>query len=289
MMRAASAQFVVTARNLAVWSTYRGVDPETDRFAGPSSRPPRSSRRSDQRRRYFPRQRRLLTTIPGELRLMRREMTAWSRGGVRALAVAGLFAITACDLTDSLLEAKDPDLINPDDVQSAEGALALANGALEFFRDLTAGDESTWLFGGLLADEWSTSSTFVQNDETDQRKIQTNNSTITGQFRDLARVRLAADWPFVPSTNTAPSRRERLPMCILQRIRRDADGAGFLQRYSAEPRRGRRGDPGVPLPVDSGFGRALRRTTRRSRSRRRRTPPRSRFAGGPRWARRVRC
>ena len=40
MMRAASAQFVVTARNLAVWSDYRGVDPETDRFAGPSSEAP---------------------------------------------------------------------------------------------------------------------------------------------------------------------------------------------------------------------------------------------------------
>jgi hypothetical protein len=119
-------------------------------------------------------------------------MTAWSRVGVRALAVAGLLAISACDLTDSLLEAKDPDLINPEDVQNAEGAVALANGALEFFRDLTGGDESTWLFGGLLADEWSTSSTFVQNDETDQRKIQTNNSTITNMFRDLARVRLSA-------------------------------------------------------------------------------------------------
>jgi hypothetical protein len=37
MMRAASAQFVRTARNIAVWTDYRGVDPETDRQAGPSS------------------------------------------------------------------------------------------------------------------------------------------------------------------------------------------------------------------------------------------------------------
>jgi hypothetical protein len=36
MMRASSAQFVLTARNLAVWSDYRGVDPETDRLAGAS-------------------------------------------------------------------------------------------------------------------------------------------------------------------------------------------------------------------------------------------------------------
>jgi TonB-linked SusC/RagA family outer membrane protein len=37
MMRASSAQFVLSARNLAVWSDYRGVDPETDRLAGESS------------------------------------------------------------------------------------------------------------------------------------------------------------------------------------------------------------------------------------------------------------
>ena len=37
MMRASSAQFVLTARNLAVWSGYRGVDPETDRLAGEST------------------------------------------------------------------------------------------------------------------------------------------------------------------------------------------------------------------------------------------------------------
>ena len=120
-------------------------------------------------------------------------MTTWSRAGVRTLAAAALLAIAACDLTDSLLEVKDPDIINPDDVQNAEGAIALANGALDFFRNTTGGDESTWLFGGLLADEWSTSSTFVQNDETDQRKIQTNNSTITTMFRNLGRTRLGAN------------------------------------------------------------------------------------------------
>jgi hypothetical protein len=36
-MRASSAQFVITARNLALWSEYRGVDPETDRLAGTAS------------------------------------------------------------------------------------------------------------------------------------------------------------------------------------------------------------------------------------------------------------
>jgi hypothetical protein len=45
----------------------------------------------------------------------------------------------------------------------------------------------------LLADEWSTSSTFVQNDETDQRAILENNSSVTTQFRNLNRARTAAN------------------------------------------------------------------------------------------------
>src|SRR5687768_12096673 len=189
---------------------------------------------------------------------MRREMTAWSRAGVRALAAAGVVAIAACDLTDSLLDAKDPDLINPEDVQNAEGALALANGALEFFRDLTAGDESTWLFGGLLADEWSTSSTFVQNDETDQRKVQTNNSINTGMFRDMGRVRLAADLAIRGLRQYRPEPARTIADVYFAR--------GFAEMQMAQdfcngiPLSRIEGDeviPGVPLPVDSVFRRAI--------------------------------
>jgi hypothetical protein len=107
---------------------------------------------------------------------------------------AVLLSASACgSVADTLLEATDPDLINPDDIRSREGALALAYGTLDRFGESTGGAESTWLFGGLLADEWSTSSTFVQNDETDQRSIQENNSSITGMFRILARVRTSAN------------------------------------------------------------------------------------------------
>lgn len=189
---------------------------------------------------------------------MRREMTAWSRVGMRALAAAGVLAVAACDLTDSLLEAKDPDLINPGDVQNAEGALALANGALEFFRDVSAGDESTWLFGGLLADEWSTSSTFVQNDETDQRKVQTNNSIVTGMFRDLARVRLASDLAIRALRQYRPDPVRTIADVYFAR--------GFAEMQMAQdfcngiPLSRIEGDeviPGVPLPVDSVFRRAI--------------------------------
>lgn len=111
----------------------------------------------------------------------------------RMTLALSLFALTACgSVTDSLLKAEDPDVIPPPATQSAEGATGLAYGALDTFRSITAGNESTWLFGGLLADEWSTSSTFPQNDETDQRRIQENNGQVTGMLYRLYRNRTRA-------------------------------------------------------------------------------------------------
>src|SRR5919197_2756850 len=96
----------------------------------------------------------------------------------RAHIVVGLTMATllACDAQKALLEAPDPDIIDPARVQSPAGANAVRLGALAQLRLMTSGsggggDEGTWLIGGLLADEWSTSSTFVQNDELDERQI----------------------------------------------------------------------------------------------------------------------
>jgi len=100
----------------------------------------------------------------------------------------------ACSsVTDSLLEVEDPDLIMPSNVNSLPGARAVANGALGRFISITAGNEGTWLYGGLLTDEWTTSSTFIQNDETDQRKVQLLNTQVTGMYRGINRVRTAAN------------------------------------------------------------------------------------------------
>src|SRR5690348_7399154 len=113
-------------------------------------------------------------------------------GSFMALAAVGS---TACN---DLLKAPDPDLITPSDLDTPEGADALRIGALQRWRFATGGDntngqESTWLTGGLLADEWATSSTFVQNDELDERRIKLDNSTVTYDFRKLERVRTAVD------------------------------------------------------------------------------------------------
>ncbi len=130
----------------------------------------------------------------------------YRHAAVMAFAVAGVFSLASCgSATDSLLDVDDPDLITQGNINSAEGALSLRNGALDRFRDITGGSESTWLFGGLLADEWSTSSTFVQNDETDERNIQLNNGSITGFFRDLSRVRTASNQALQALKEYAPT------------------------------------------------------------------------------------
>jgi starch-binding outer membrane protein, SusD/RagB family len=116
---------------------------------------------------------------------------------VAILASAG--ALASCDsLKTTLLEAKDPDIIDPSAVQSPAGASAVRAGALSRFRLMTtgsgnAGTEGTWLIGGLLADEWSTSSTFVQNDEADERQISPANSSVDGSLRAIYRVPTAAN------------------------------------------------------------------------------------------------
>jgi hypothetical protein len=116
-----------------------------------------------------------------------------------AAVLTATASLQACArFTDPLLEAEDPDIINPSNLASADGATAIYLGTFTRLRNATigttgSGGEGSWLFGGLLADEWSTSSTFVQNDETDQRSIRLNNSTVTQAFRALSRVRTTSN------------------------------------------------------------------------------------------------
>jgi hypothetical protein len=129
-------------------------------------------------------------------------------GRATALLATGAlaaFALACTDAKENLLTAVDPDLINPQDVNSPDGANALRIGALGRLRTATAASDGDWLFGGLLGDEWSTSSTFVQNDEADERNVQPNNSTVTGFYRDLNRVRTAANQAIAALKQYAPT------------------------------------------------------------------------------------
>lgn len=129
---------------------------------------------------------------------MRTSLIGSRRLLLRAGFVAAVVFAAGCSITDRLLTAEDPDFVKPEDTDSPAGADALRLGAMTRFRNITGGDngngnESTWLFGGLLTDEWGTASTFVQNDQADKRSIGADNSTVTYAFRKLHRVRTAVN------------------------------------------------------------------------------------------------
>jgi hypothetical protein len=115
------------------------------------------------------------------------------------LAVAGALAVSllagaGCDPKKELLDAPDPDIINPADVNSPEAAEALRIGAVARLRTFTTGtsSEELWLMSGLLADEWKSSDTFSQRNETDQRQVQLNNANVQTMLREIYRARTSA-------------------------------------------------------------------------------------------------
>lgn len=114
------------------------------------------------------------------------------RAAAITLSALLLIPITSCDqVRGNLLEAIDPDLILPATVSSPEAADALRVGALARVRGITAGGE-VWLLPGMLTDEWKSSNTFSQHNETDQRSVQESNGTLQGVSRALPRVRTSA-------------------------------------------------------------------------------------------------
>lgn len=160
-----------------------------------------------------------------------------------SVALSLTISAAACQkANDRLLQVTDPDIINPTDVVSPEAAVALANGALSTFKLTTGGGESTWMFGGLLADEWSTSSTFIQNDETDQRVVKLDNSSVDGQLRNLYRTRTRANESIVALQKGRPDLRSLIAEMYLARGYAElqlaldfCNGIPITNTYSANP------------------------------------------------------
>jgi hypothetical protein len=125
---------------------------------------------------------------------MRKQITGRARRAmVVGAAACGLLAIPGCNLKDTLLEPQQPGLIKPGDLNSATGAEAVRTGALERLQRLTGGgnnnQENIWLLSGLFTDEFKSSDTFSQRNETDQRSIQTNNAQIQSEYTVAQQVR----------------------------------------------------------------------------------------------------
>lgn len=112
-----------------------------------------------------------------------------------AVAWAGALALAACSPTD-VLQVRDPDIINPGDVQSAAGANSVRLGAIGRLNSATSGgssgSEGLFLLSGLLADEWNNGDSFIARWEVDQRAITPQNNFLTDTDRLLNRARLSS-------------------------------------------------------------------------------------------------
>jgi hypothetical protein len=110
-------------------------------------------------------------------------------GSCAALAAA-TFWVAGCD---EILTVEDPDIIDPNDVQSAAGANAVRVGALARLNAATSGAESLFLLGGLFADEFRSGDTFIDRQQVDQRAMTPRNTFLATANRNLHRARLAAE------------------------------------------------------------------------------------------------
>jgi hypothetical protein len=113
----------------------------------------------------------------------------------------GLGVILAAQAACGLLDTNTPDIIDPGDLNSPEGAQAKRSGAVADFILAKDGDsdpdtsatDGQIILSGLLADEFVLSTTPPSEQEVDQRAMNTINPTITGMYFQLHKARAAAE------------------------------------------------------------------------------------------------
>ena len=110
------------------------------------------------------------------------------------LLVAALALSTGCDLLDT----DQPNIVEPEDVETEAGALARRDGAISDFSfaqdgDGTLFDDGHILLSGLMSDEFMLSTTPPTEQEVDQRRVFENNGTVYDMFHNLHRARAAAE------------------------------------------------------------------------------------------------
>lgn len=159
--------------------------------------------------------------------------------------VAGLGLVTAGCSTESILDVEDPDVINPDAVNSPAGAAALYAGALGEFSFAVVGDaggtEGQILVGGLMTDEYIHSGTFPTRFDYEQRKSDERNGTLTGVFRNLQRARSLLEATVPALRQFAPTPAHRIPEAFAL--------AGYTYVWFGESY-----CSGVPFSTDETFG-----------------------------------
>jgi hypothetical protein len=114
------------------------------------------------------------------MRLSYRARTLWAAGALSLLPLA------ACEVKDQLLQPQQPGLIQPGDVAGVAGADALYIGALGRLKSWAVGgnvnQESMFPMMALMTDEYKSSDTFSQRNETDQRTVQTSDALVQSVY-----------------------------------------------------------------------------------------------------------
>ena len=206
---AQGATVAFSARNLQTWTKYPGVDPEnsTNTTGGSGD-----AHLFDQ-------------VVVGSAHVLRRSrqpafLTLRPSPAMRPIqfrrAVCALLGIApvvfaGCQnsVTDSLLNADQPGLIDPSNVNSAAGADAIRLGALVTLRGIT----TAWTLGGLMGDEWDITVAAGITGFVDQRRGSNPFaiSAFTSVLRAVASVRTSANqaipllnkWTPTPVANIA--------------------------------------------------------------------------------------
>lgn len=110
--------------------------------------------------------------------------------GFRRTAAGAILAVALAGCQNDFLEYTDPDIIL--NANTASGAIALRNGVIQRFVTMVNGQQgpdATWIYSGMLADEWRSGDTFEQRNQADQRSIPNQNTFLAGPFLNLNRVR----------------------------------------------------------------------------------------------------
>ena len=137
-----------------------------------------------------------------------RSMMAFSsKARSRAYAIAALAiaaAASGCQ-KDSLLQVTDPDILNPGDYSTPNGATPLRVGVIANFTSaFDGGTDSFITMSGNLADELLASDTFDGRLTINARKSVENNSEMEGVYRAMQRARTAASRAAGVLATTAP-------------------------------------------------------------------------------------
>src|SRR6059058_4096324 len=128
-----------------------------------------------------------------------------------ALVASVVTLLAACS---SLLDVKDPDVINPPDVLNADGAVAAYNGGIGDFAFANDGDnggtEGQILVSGVMTDEYFDSETFPTRIEYDSRAIDERNGTLRDVFFNLQKARVALEGAVGALQQYAPTPNSRI-------------------------------------------------------------------------------